>query len=237
MEHHHFVDPVHELRREFPLGRFRRRLLDFLVQPRLRFRPHRRRKSHSARHQLGDFPAAQVRRHENHRLRQIHAPVVAQRQRGLVQNSQQQLPQRVGRFFDFVEEQESNLQFLGVILRERFLRDQRMRLAVPQISRRRADQLRNFVRVLKFGAVHFDHRARIAEQHFGRGFDDARFARARRPEEQQVPHRTSRRVQARAKHLVQIHHGLHRFVLPHDLPPQPRFEIPRLHAAQGWVEL
>ena len=200
-------------------------------------RLHFGRKSHSARHQLGDFAAAQIRRHENHRLRQIHAAVVAQRQRRLVQNSQQQLPQRVGRFLDFVKQQETDLQLLGVILRERFLRDQRMRLAVPQISRRRADQLRNFVRVLKFRAIHLDHRARIAKQHFRRRFHDARLARTGRSQEQQVPHRTSRRVQAGAKHLVQVHHGLHRFVLPHNLPPQPRFKIPRLHAAATRIQL
>ena len=124
-----------------------------------------------------------------------------------------------------------------MILRERFLRDQRMRLAVPQISRRRADQLRDFVRVLEFGAVHFDHRARIAEQHFGRSFDHARLARARRPKEQQIPHRPSRRVQPRAKHLVQIHHRLHRFVLPHNLAPKPRFKIARLEAAPSRIQL
>ena len=94
----------------------------------------------------------------------IHAAVVAERERGFVQNSQQQLPQRVGGFLDFVKQQEADLQLLGVILRERLLRDQRMRFAVPQISRRRADQLGDFVRVLEFGAVDFDHRARIAEQ-------------------------------------------------------------------------
>ena len=167
----------------------------------------------------------------------IHAAVVAERQRGFVENAEQQLPQRVGRLLDFVEQQEAELQFVGVILRERFLRDQRMRLAVPQISRRRADQLRDFVRVLEFGAIHLDHRARIAEQHFGRRFHDARLARARRPEEQKIPHRPSRRIQAGAKHLIQVHDGLHRFVLSDDLPPQPSLEIARLHAAQGRVEL
>ncbi len=38
MEDHRLVDPVHELRREFPLGRFGRRLLDLLIQPRPRIR-------------------------------------------------------------------------------------------------------------------------------------------------------------------------------------------------------
>ena len=112
-----------------------------------------------------------------------------------------------------------------MILRERLLRDQRVRLAVPQISRRRANQFRYLVRVLKFRAIHLDHRARIAKQHFRRRFHYPRLSRSGRPEEQQIPHRPSGRIQAGSKHLVWIHHRLHRFVLPHNLPPQPRLKI------------
>ncbi len=237
MKHDRLVDAVHELRREFPLGCFRRRVLDLLVQTFLVFRALLRRKTQPAIHQLGDFHAAQVRGHENHGLRQVHSAVVAQRQRGLIQNAQQQLPQRVAGFFDFVKQQKRNLQFLGVILRERFLRNQRMRLAVPQISRRRTNQFRDFVRVLELGAVHLDYRARIAKQHFGRGFHHPRLARAGWPQKQQVPHRTPRRIQPRAKDLVQVHNRLYRFILPHNLASQPRFKIPGFHAALAWVEL
>ena len=112
-----------------------------------------------------------------------------------------------------------------------------MRFAVPQISRRRSDQFRNFVRVLKFRAIHLDHRARISKQHFGGSLDDARLARARRPQEQQIPHRPPRRIQPGAKHLVQVHYGLHRFVLPHDFPPQPSFKIPRLNTPASRIQL
>src|SRR6202041_3034170 len=195
MEHHGLVNAVHEFRREFPLGGFRSSLLYFLVEPYLGLRALQRRKSQPAGHQLGDFHAAQVRGHENHRLRQIHSPVVAQRQSSLVQNPQQQLPQGIRSLLDLVKQQERNLQLLGVVLREGFLRDQRMRFAVPQISRRRPNQFRDFVRVLKFRAIHLDHRARISKQTLGGSFDDARLARARRPQEQQIPYRTPRRVQ------------------------------------------
>src|ERR1700723_3661018 len=101
--------------------------------------------------------------------------------------------------------------------------------SVPQIARRRPNQFRDFVRVLKFRAIHLDHRARISKQHFGGSFDDARLARAGRPQEQQIPYRTPRRIQSGAKHLVQVHYGLHRFILPHDFPPQPGFKISRLY--------
>jgi hypothetical protein len=228
-----FMNSGANFRLAAPGGRF----LDLFVQSRARIRRNRGRKSHAARHQLRDLAAAQVRRHEDHRLRQIHAPVVPERERRLVQNPQQQLPQRIGRLFDFVKQQEADLQLLGVILRERLLRDQRMRLAVPEISRRRADQLGNLVRVLELGAINLEHRARIAEQHFRRGFDDARLPRPGGSEEQQVAHGTSRRVQPGAKHLVQIHHRLHRFVLPYDLAAHASIEILGLETSARRVQL
>jgi hypothetical protein len=46
--------------------------------------------------------------------------------------------------------------FLGVELVERFLREQGVRLPVAKVSRRRTDQLGDFVRVLKFRAIDLD---------------------------------------------------------------------------------
>src|SRR5215475_5832532 len=64
------------------------------------------------------------------------------------------------------------------------LRKQWLGLAVPQIARERTDQLRDFMRMLKLGAIDFDHRVQVAEENFGRGFDRARLARPGRPQEQ-----------------------------------------------------
>src|SRR6266508_3453449 len=47
------------------------------------------------------------------------------------------------------------------------LRKQWLGLAVPQIARGRTDQLRDFMRMLKLGAIDFDHRVRVAEENFG----------------------------------------------------------------------
>ena len=44
-------------------------------------------------------------------MREVHAAVVSQRQRRLVQNAQQQVPQSVRRFFDFIEKQKTQLDF------------------------------------------------------------------------------------------------------------------------------
>src|SRR3984957_13930933 len=112
-----------------------------------------------------------------------------------------------------------------------------MCFAVPQISRGRSNQFCNFVRVLELRAIHLDHRARISKQHLRSSLDDARLPRARRPQEQQISHRPSRRIQPGAKHLVQVNHRLHRFVLPHNLPPQPCLKIPRLRTPACRIQL
>src|SRR5581483_274178 len=236
MEHHHLVQPVHELRTELPPRRFHRRPFHLLVQPALRL-VLRLDKSHPPRHQFRDLPAPQIRRHENHRLRQVHPPVISQRQRRFVQHPQKQLPQRIARLLNLVEQQKAQLQLVRMRSRQRFLRDQRMRLPVPQIPRRRADQLRNLMRMLKLRAIHLDHRPRVPKQNLRRRFHDPRLPRTRRPQKQQVPHRTPRRVQPRAEHLVQIHQRLHPFFLPHDLRTQGRLEIASSRAADGGIEL
>src|SRR5580658_4436431 len=77
MEDHHFVQPVHEFRRKFPARRFHCRPLDLLVKSCGWFVLWLH-KAHAALHKFGDLSAAQVRRQENHRLRQIHSAVVSQ---------------------------------------------------------------------------------------------------------------------------------------------------------------
>src|SRR5579859_954213 len=237
MKDHYLVEPVHELGRKFPLRRFRRSALDFLFEPRRRICRVHGSEPEFAGHQLGYLRAAQVGREKNHRLRQVDAPVVAQSQRGLVENAQKQLPQRIRRFLDFVEKQKRQLDFFRVILRERFLCNQRMRFAMPQVSRRRANQFRDFVRMLEFRAIHFDHRARVAENHFRRSLHHARFARTCRSQKQQVSHRTPRRVQSRPEDLIQIHHGLYRLFLADNLPPQCGLEFARLAAPLRGIQV
>src|SRR5258707_11810618 len=56
--------------------------------------------------------------------------------RSLIKHSQQQLPQRVAGLLDFVEQQEAELQFVRMAGSERFLRNQRVRLTMPQIDRK-----------------------------------------------------------------------------------------------------
>ena len=58
---------------------------------------------------------------------------------------------------------------------QRLLREQRVRLAVAQVARRRADQLGNFMLVLKLGAINLDAGVGIAEQSFRHGLHHAGF--------------------------------------------------------------
>ena len=183
------------------------------------------REAQAAIHHVAHLSRPQVRGHDDDALRKIHAAVVAQSQRSFVQNAQQQLPERVGGFFDFVEQQDREFKGLGVPLVQRFLGQQRMRLAVSQVSWRRADQLRDFVRVLKLGAIDLDAGAGVAEQGLGHGLDHPGLTRAGGPEEQQISNRTARRIQSRQKHLVDFDHFLDGLVLTDDSAAKGAFEL------------
>ena len=125
---------------------------------------------------------------------------------------------------------------VGVPLVERFLGEQRMGFAVAQVARRRADQLGDFVGVLKFGAVNLDAGARVAEEGLGHGFDDPGFPRAGGAEEQQIANWTSRRIQSRQKHLVDFDHFLDGLVLTDDSAAKGAFKLSGIIAAARRVK-
>src|SRR5581483_10213220 len=120
-------------------------------------------------------------------------PVVAQLQRCLVQNTQQKVPQSVTRLFDLVEKNEAQLYRVGMVLINDFLTEERMGLAMAQISGRRTNQLRDLVTVLELGAVDLDDRSRIVHQSFRSSLHSSGFSRARRSQEQKIPNRASGR--------------------------------------------
>ena len=64
---------------------------------------------------------AKIACHEDHGAREIHFPVVAQRQSRLVENAQQQVPQSVTGLFDFIEQDEADFDRVCVILVDHFL--------------------------------------------------------------------------------------------------------------------
>src|SRR5258708_40079681 len=111
-----------------------------------------------------------------------------------------------------------------------------MSLAVPKVSRRRTDQLRNFVRVLELGAIDLDAGVRIAEQGLGHGFHHARLARPGVPQKQQVPYAAPRRVQAGQKHLINLGDLFDSLVLPNNAAAQGGFKFSRIGAAAVRIE-
>ena len=64
-------------------------------------------------------------------------------QRGLVQNAEQQLPERIGGLFDFIEEQDRQLELFRVPLVECFLRQQGMSFPGPGIPAANQSTLRS----------------------------------------------------------------------------------------------
>src|SRR5579864_348836 len=111
-----------------------------------------------------------------------------------------------------------------------------MRLPVPQVSRWRPNQLGNLVRMLELGAINLDASPRVPKQRLGHGFHHARLPRSRWPEKQQVPHRTSRRIQPRQKHLVDFHNFFHCLLLPHNAAAQGGIKLSSIVAAAVGIE-
>src|ERR1039458_2734358 len=111
-----------------------------------------------------------------------------------------------------------------------------MSLAMSEISRRRTNQLRNLVRVLKLGAVDLDAGMGIAEQGLCHGFHHASLPRTGRSQKKQVAHRTPRRVQARQKNLVNLGNLFDGLILADDLAAQGGFKLSSIVAAAVRIE-
>ena len=91
-----------------------------------------------------------------------------------------------------------------------------MCFAVPQIARRRADEFRDFVAVLEFRAINFDHRARISNQAFRDGFHHPRFARSGGAEKYEAPDGARGIIHSREISLIDTDNFVNRVVLPDD---------------------
>ena len=92
------------------------------------------------------------------------------------------------------------------------------------------------MRMLEFGAIDLDAGARVAEHCFRHGLDDSRFARAGRSQKQEVPYRTSGRVQARQEHLIDFHDLFNRLILTDDLTTKGVLKFSSVVGATRWVE-
>src|SRR5260370_2879600 len=119
---------------------------------------------------------------------------------------------------------------------ERFLRNQRVRLAMPQISWGCPDSLGDLMGMLNLRAVHFNHGPRVPKQNLSGGLNDTCLSRARRPQQQEIPHRAAWRVQAGAENLIQVHQRLDTFILSNNFRAQRPLKVDRIRAALAGIE-
>src|SRR5713101_8390111 len=97
-----------------------------------------------------------------------------------------------------------------------FLEQQSMGFAVSQVSRRRADQLRDLMTVLKLRTIELYYCSRILQQGLGGCLYDASLSGARGPQEQKVSDRPPNRGQTRNVSLISPHDLVNCFILSND---------------------
>ena len=98
---------------------------------------------------------AQVAGQENQGLFEIDGSIVAQPQRGLVQNAQQQPRHRRRCLFDFIEQHNGKVARFAAGAIHFLLGEQGLRLAMTQIAWGRSHQLGHLMLHLKLAAIHF----------------------------------------------------------------------------------
>ena len=110
-----------------------------------------------------------------------------------------------------------------------------MGFPVAEIARRRTDQLRDLVAVLKFRTINLDHRARVAHQRFRGGLYRSRLTRSSWTQKEEIANRASGRGKSGEVHLVDVHDLLDSFVLANDELQQPLFKTFGVFACSAWV--
>jgi len=182
------------------------------------------------------FGGAEIAGHEDDAAREVDLAIVAERERGLIEDAEQEVPHGVAGFFDFVEEDEAQLDGVGMELIEDVLAEERMRLAVSEVSGRRADEFGDFVTVLELGAIDFDDGFGIADEAFGESFDGAGLAGPGGPKEEEAPDGASGAAHPGAVSLIKIDDLPDCFLLADDAPAQVGFERFRVPAHSGWIQ-
>jgi len=110
MENDDLVEAVHEFGGELAASSFYRGALDFFIKL-VGWFVAGLDKTVASTHKLGDFAAPEVGGEEDDGLGEVHAAVVAEGQRRLVQHAEEQLPESVAGLLDFVEKQEESFSF------------------------------------------------------------------------------------------------------------------------------
>src|SRR6266581_2343874 len=96
---------------------------------------------------------------------------------------------------------------------------------MSQVPRWRANQFRDFVRMLKLSAVNLNYCIRVAVKSLSRSLDHASLSRTGWSEKQHCADRAVTRIHASEKYLVESAHAPHGPLLPHDSGREPLFEF------------
>ena len=170
---------------------------------------------------LGDEVAADVRRHDDDRVLEVHRPALAVRQPAVVEQLQHDVQHFGMRLFDLVEQHD------GVRPPPHGF-GELPGLLVADVSRRRADQPRHRVLLLVLRHVDADHRLLVVEQELGERARELGLADAGRAEEDEAAERPVRILQAGAGAADRVRHRGHRVVLADDALVQPLLHVDEL---------
>src|ERR1700693_1519988 len=111
-----------------------------------------------------------------------------------------------------------------------------MGFAVPKVSRRRSDQLRDLMAMLKFSAIDLDYRLSVLQQALGGRLYHASLSGARRTQEQKVSDWPAGGGQASQMRLICRYNLVNSFVLSDNESAELLLQILRLPPRLGRVE-
>src|SRR5580700_6663066 len=162
---------------------------------------------------LRDVPGAQVCRHDDHGVLEVHRPALGVGQPPVLQDLEQGVEDVRVRLLDLVEQDDGErlpAHLLGELAA----------LLIPDISGRGAEQPRHGVLLHVLAHVELDQRVLVAEQEFREGLGQLRLADAGRPGEDERPARALGILQAGPGPPDGLRERLDRVVLPDDPPVQ-----------------
>ena len=189
LEHHDIIDTVQELRPEIILQQLLHRplgLLEALVQ---------------------DLMRAQIRRHDDDRILEIHHPALAIRQAAIIKDLQQHVEHIAVCLLDLIQ-QNDTVWTAAHCLRELAA------LIVADIARRRTDEPRHRMLLHVLTHIDADHTALIIKQRLRQRLGELRLADTRRTEENERADWPVRILDARPGPEDCLAHHAHRLILP-----------------------
>src|SRR5260370_29147300 len=100
-----------------------------------------------------------------------------------------------------------------------------MRFPVSKISRRRSDQFRDLVAMLKLGAIDLNYGAGIAQQALRSGLHHPGLTRTSGSQKKEIPDRSAWTRHPGKERLVDVDNLLDALILANDALPQVRLEL------------